>query len=595
MSKKLNILPAVVSALVFVPMLFVHSCANTTQAPSGGPKDTIPPALISAKPYIGAINVATHGTKFSFGFDEYVKIKNNNNIFLSPPLTKTPKSKISGKKVIVWFEEDLLPETTYSISFTGAIVDNNEGNMFPGFSFVFSTGERIDSMLITGTVQDCNSLAPMKDMTVMLYKDQSDSAIFKHRPDAACKTDDWGFFCLPYIQDTVYRLYAIKDVNNNNLYDPDSELIGFIDTLIRPLTHVADTLPEMMSYDMKDTLGCQARKSEYTINMFRERPSKQFISNQGRFAERHGFVKFMAQDAWIDSLWISGYKSNQIITQFNIMQDSLEIWVNDRKKTPDTLNLWVNYRKTDSLGVLSPELERVKLFQENAPKKKSRKDIKHEDTTCVFKMEAVPEVVEQDGISLTFNFPIIYENFDSIRFVAVNPKQQEEEAKFKVEQDSTNLRRYIIRPELKHMEGYEYMFKVPHKCFRDINGFYSDSTQVKYKLPSDETLSTLILDMQGVDRKIIVELLDKSKKSVKRKYVINSSQSLLFPYLKEGEYAIRVTDDGNENSIVDTGSVLDHRQPEAVRFFKLEDGKDLIKIIASSELTQTINIQELFK
>lgn len=595
MKKRINILPVVASAMIFLPMLFVHSCANTTQAPSGGDKDTIPPALIAVKPYLAATNVPVRGQKFRFTFDEYVKIKSSNNIVLSPPLGKVPKSKLDGKSVVVWFEEDLRERTTYTISFTGAIVDNNEGNPFPGFSYAFSTGEKIDSMLVTGTVLDCNTMSPLKDITVMLYKDHSDSALFKHTPDAIAKTDDWGFFCIPYIQDTLYRMYAVKDANNNSIYDPDSEMVAFIDSLIRPVTVVSDTLKEMMAYDMKDTLACKERNSEYSLSLFRERPSKQYIYSQGRFAPRHGFIKFMAMDAWIDSLWIPGYRADQIITQFNAKQDSLELWINDRRKTPDTLKLWVNYRKTDSLGVLTPQVEMVKLFQESAPKKKSKKDIKHEDTICVYKLEAVPELVEQDGVSLTFNFPIIYENFDSVVFKSINPKQVEDILKFTVEQDSTNLRRYILRPKTKYQLGYEYKIKLPHKCFRDINGFYSDSTVVSYKLPSDETLSTLFLDMQGVDRKIIVELMDGKKNNTIRKYTIESTQTLSFPYLKEGDYCIRVTDDGNNNNIVDTGNLLEHKQPETVRFVTLADGKDVLKMMASSELTQTINIQELFK
>ncbi|MBQ0077328.1 MAG: Ig-like domain-containing protein [Bacteroidales bacterium] len=596
--KRNNLLPVLASAAIFVPMLFSHSCANTTQAPTGGDKDTIPPALIYAKPYPGAVNVPTSGAKFRFTFDEYVKVKSANNILLSPPSEKAAKTKISGKDVIVWFEEDFEPGRTYSISFTGAISDNNEDNPFPGYAFAFSTGESIDSMLITGIVQDCSSLAPLKDMTVLLYSDLADSAVFLHRPDAVCKTDDWGFFSLPYIADTLYRLYAIKDENNNKIYDPGTELVGFIDSLIRPSMKVNDTIPEMQCFDVKDTLGCQSRTAQYTINVFKERNTKQMISNHGRTAPRVAFLKFAAQDAWIDSLWIPGYRADQLITRFNQEQDSLEIWINDRRRAPDTLRLWVNYRKTDSLGALVPTLENFKLFEEGiGTRKKGRaalKDLKHEDTICVAKFEAVPELVEQEGVNVNFALPIIYEHFDSIRFTYINPKQKELPGTFKVEADTADIRHYILRPDVKLQTGYEYVFKVAHHAFRDINGHYSDSTEVRFKLPTDDALSTLTLDMQGVDRKFIVELLDDKKANVKRRYIIDKPTQLVFPYLKEGKYSIRVTDDGNRNSLVDTGDLLQHRQPEPVRFFKLED-KDYIEIMPSCELTQTIDIPELFK
>ena len=410
-SLKEILIPLGAALAVLSPTFFMHSCANTTQAPTGGKKDTIPPALYWTQPVPGAVNVDTNKTKLIFGFDEYVTIKNQQNIFLSPPQKKAPKAKVKGKNVVVTFEEPLSNGITYTLNFTDAIADNNEGNMFPGFTYVFSTGDNIDSMLVTGTVQDCNTLTPVKGATVMLYKDHSDSAIFKSRPFAACKTDDWGYFCIPYIPDTLYRLYALKDDNNDNIYQSeDGELVGFIDSLIRPVMRVSDTLAEMQKYDMKDTLECRARRSEYEIRLFKEESTKQKLMNKGRSADRHAYITFMSKNAWIDSLWIKGYKQEQLISQFNLRQDSLEIWINDRRRTPDTLQLYINYRKTnDSTGVFEPSLEHYPLFIEGALPKKTgraaRQNLKHEDTICVYKLTAEPETVEQNGFSLEFAYP----------------------------------------------------------------------------------------------------------------------------------------------------------------------------------------------
>ena len=197
-------------------MIFSHSCANTTTPPSGGPKDTIPPVITKITPAMGEVNVPVSGTKLEIVFNEYVVVKDPKSLFLSPPLEKAPKHRIKGKGVVLTFESDLDSNKTYTLDLTNAIGDNNEGNMFPGYTLVFSTGDHIDSMMVTGVVQDCNTLQPIKGATVMLYKDHADSALFLHRPDAAVKTDDWGFFCLRNIQDTVYRMYAVIDDNNNN-------------------------------------------------------------------------------------------------------------------------------------------------------------------------------------------------------------------------------------------------------------------------------------------------------------------------------------------------------------------------------------------
>jgi hypothetical protein len=581
----------------FLSPAFVHSCANTTEAPSGGARDTIPPVIVNITPLPGAVNFPLEKGKIVFEFDEYVNIKTSTDIFLSPPLEKRPKARVSGKKVIVTFESPLEANTTYTLNLNSAIVDNNEGNRFPGFTYAFTTGVAIDSMFMTGTVLDCNTLSPVKGATVLLYKDHSDSAVFLKRPYAAGKTDDWGYFVLPFIQDTVYRLYAIKDAGEDNIYNPDVDRVAFIDSLIKPKWKVADTIPELLKYDMTDTLGCRDRRSEHELKVFREHPSKQFIVNKVRTAPKSAYITFQAPDAWIDSLWIGGYRADQVITQFNLQQDSLEIWLNDRRPAPDTMHLFVNYRKTDSLGLMKPELEHIKLVMDPEVKKKyaksRRKDLKHEDTICVFKLSAEADKVEQDGFSLEFMNPIIYEHFDSIVFRYVNPRQKEFFDKISIERDSLNLRHYILRPKVKLQPGFDYFMKVPHRAFRDITGFWSDSTEVKVTLPTDEALSTLKAHITGVDRKFIVDLLDEKRNKSLRQYIIDEDCTLVFPYLREGKYSIRVADDGNRNSVVDTGDLLAHRQPEAVKFVSFGSG-EYLSIMKSAEVDQTIDLKALF-
>lgn len=585
-------------AAVLGPLLFAPSCANTTESPTGGKKDTIPPYITDIVPLPGSTGVPVKGATITFTFNEYVVVKEPRNIFLSPPQVKAPKHRLKGKNLVVYFEDKLDSNTTYTLTFTDAIADNNEGNKFPGYTYVFSTGSRIDSMMITGTVENCNTLNPVKGATVLLYRDLTDSAVFLRRPYAAVKTDDWGFFALPFIADTSYRLYAIKDENNNNIYDPDTELIGFVSDTIKPVLVAHDTIKEMLKYDMKDTLSCLERKSEYEIRLFREKPAKQHVVNKVRTADRAGYITFMAPNAWIDSLWIKGYKPDRTISQFNILNDSLEVWLNDRGPVPDTLKLMVNYRKTDSLGRLKAVLEQINLQYPEGKSKSSnrgrRREISHEDTICVMKLSADPKTVEQVGFDLTFNYPIINEKFDSLVFRYVNPRQKEFTGKFSVERDSLNLRHYSIIPEEQLLPGYDYYLKVPQGAFRDINGFYCDSVEVKVTLPKDEKLGSIECEMTGVDRKVIVELLDEKCTKVQRKYIITKDCTLRFPYLNKGKYCLRLTEDRNENSFVDTGSVLERRQPEKVVFYKL-NGDKYIEVLEGAEMVQTVNVGELIK
>lgn len=588
--------PIIPITVIIVSTMFSHSCANTQTPPSGGPKDTIPPVIKEIYPLLGQTQVPTHKTQLKIEFDEYVQVKDPKSLFLSPPLEKAPKFKMKGKSVVIYFENDLDSNRTYTMDLTNAIGDNNEGNMFPGFTLVFSTGDKIDSMMVTGIVQDCNSLKPLKGATVMMYKDHADSAIFLKRPDAAVKTDEWGFFSIRNIQDTLYRMYAIIDENNNNKYDAETEKVAFIDSLVKPTVVVNDSLPELQKYDMKDTLNCLARKTEFELNIFKEKPTKQMIVNKERVGERTAYITFMAPYAQIDSIWIRNVPQENLITQFNIVRDSLEIWVNDPKPQPDTMFLNVKYMKTDTLGLLNSFTEEIKLLKpKKGPAKTSSKDIKKEDTTAVFTLEAKPENVEQYGFVMEFKYPIIESAFDSLTFRSINPRQQESIGKYRVEKDSLNLRKFTIRPEEKLQPGYEYFLKIPHRKFKDINGFYNDSTEVKVSLPKDDKLSTLSLVLSNVNNKYIVDLLNEKRDKVLRSYIIDKDATLLFPYLKAGKYSIRITEDVNRNGIVDTGNLLEHKQPEKVRFYKLEDGTFLIDIPEMMEIEQNIDAAEMFQ
>ena len=135
---------------------------------------------------------------------------------------------------------------------------------------------------------------------------------------------------------------------------------------------------------------------------------------------------------------------------------------------------------------------------------------------------------------------------------------------------------------------------MPHRSFQDIYGYWCDSTEVKVSLPTDETLSVLNANITGVDRKFIVDLLDEKRTRVIRSFIIEENSTLVFPYLKPGKYSLRIADDGNRNSIVDTGDLLQHKQPEQVLFVKFGDS-EYLEVMKSAELDQSIDLSELFQ
>ena len=598
---KLNkFLPLIPASLILASLFIPGGCANTTQPPTGGAKDTIAPVLTKVTPFPGATGVATDKAKLVFTFNEYVKIKDANGVYLSPPQEKKPKAVISGKSLVVTFENALDSSTTYTLDLTGAIADNNEGNLFPGFTLVFSTGDQIDSMCVTGVVQDCNTLMPVKGATVMLYKDQADSAVFLKRPIAAAKTDDWGFFSIRNIQDTVYRIYAIKDENNNNKYDPENERIAFLDTLFRPSIVYNDSLYEFKKFEMKDTALCLARKAQIELNLFREKPHKQMIVKKERVGERTAYLTFMAPDTKIRDLRIKGLPRNKIITQFNPQKDSLELWVNDQRKMPDTLQLVVRYDKTDTTGKLKPTDETIKLayskeFKAELQKKqRDTRNRRREDTLAVMNTQADPTTIEQYGFDITFQYPLIEAAWDSLKLRIRNPRQQESMGKVVLIKDSTNLRHFRVMPTEPFQVGYDYFLKIPYRRFRDINGFYNDSTELKVTLPTDEKLSNITLELSGVRNKYIIELLNEKRDKVIRSFIIDKDGPVVFPYLKAGSYCIRMTEDVNRNNIIDTGNLLEHKQPEKVRFYKVND-QFLIRVLEKAEMVWNVNMEELFR
>ena len=525
-------------------------------------------------------------------------VKEPNNIFLSPPLEKKPKFRMSGKTLVVSFESDLDTNTTYTLDITGAVADNNENNWYEGFTLVFSTGSQIDSMCMTGLVQDCNTLMPLKGATVLLYKDHADSAIFLHRPDAAAKTDDWGYFSLRNIKDTVYRVYALKDANNNNKYEPDQESVAFLSDPYRPKTVFNDSLYEFKKFNMKDTALCLARKTDVELNVFREKPSKQFIVKKERVGLRTAFLTFMAPNAKVNSMKFRGLPAEKLISQFNPQKDSLELWVNDQRKMPDTLHLLINYDKTDTLGNLVPTDEVVKLALDKKLRaelqKSSQRDIKHTDTIAVFKGAVDPTTVEQYGFTVEFQYPLIQDAWDSLTFRSVNPRQQEKVERYDVTRDPDYLRKYTIMPREKLQSGFDYFLKIPYRKFRDVNGYYNDSTELKVTLPNDEKLSSITFEMTKVRHRYIIDLLTEKRDKVIRSFIIENDQAVLFPYVKAGKYCVRITEDSNGNGLVDTGSILEHRQPEKVMFYKIKD-QFLLDIPERTEYVQKIDMEELFR
>lgn len=609
MTREKSIAIVAIATFILCCMLS-HSCANTTTPPSGGPKDTIPPVLLKVTPDVNTTGFPTIGGTVTLLFNEYTVVKNQQDIYLSPPVKKKPKSKIKGKNLIIMLQDTLREDQTYTLDFGQALADNNEGNLAPRMVYTFSTGDVIDSMYVTGKLIDCKTLMPVASALVALYSDHSDSACFLSYPDAASKTDEWGFFSIRNIRPLEYRVIAFTDKDGDSKYNPDEDNVAFMDSVFTPDAVVRDSIFELGFFDMKDTLLCQLRQPMMELSMFKELQTRQYLQNSGRPSEKVGFLKFSAADVQINSLDFMGIDKDDVALQFNPTHDSLTFWITSRYKLDDSLMVRVNYMKTDSTGVLAPFEENLSLAIDKpestgtaatptpATAKRTTNEPQQPDTVFNLKVSATGDMVEQNGITLETEFPIVEMMLDSIALTETNPKNQISSKKIDFSRDTTDIRKFILTPDCKLLVGYTYEVSIPQGTFTNMYGLPNKAEKVKFELPNDDNLSSIKLIMKNVDSRYIIELTNEKGDKCYRKYFIDNDCSLMFPYLKGGDdalFSIRITQDRNRNGIFDTGNLLERRQPEKVLKFEFSPGEYTVQLPEKADIEQDIDIKKMFR
>lgn len=594
--------------LLIAVMAAAHSCANTSAPPSGGPKDTLSPVLLKVLPDSNKTNFPRKGGKVELRFNEYVVIKDAlKYIYLSPPQKKMLETKIKGKSVVVTFPEELDSATTYSINFSSAISDNNEGNPFYPYVYPFSTGTKIDTMVQAGTVMNYKTLLPIENVVVGYFKNIPDSSISKSYPSVMAKSDKWGYFVARYLNSSPYRVIAFKDDNNNNLYDPGTELVGFLDSLQTPSLPLTKGMKETEYIKVKDTLRAMSRPFENVLYMFKEVSGTQYVKDSKRPQRRMAYITFGAPGVRIDSMGFRGVDSSKVLSQFNITRDSLVLWIKDTLLiVPDTMHFDIKYYKTDSLNKLVLEKETVKLI--SVTKKRTSEDIrlssgkdkksdekeKRKDL-LELRVEAEPSMIEQIGYKLIFPALPVKIKHDSIKVHSLSPKGIKGEEEYTFVKDSVENLWYYVRFKNKVLPGFTYTLSIPEKTFTDVYKYTNDSIVIPVVLPNTDKLAQLTLNISGTNGSHVVELTNQTRDKVFRTYKILKDTVLVFPYIQPGIYNIRITQDLNGNGILDTGNLIERRQPEKVRLMTLPNGKTMIELKEGMELEQSVNLKEIFK
>ena len=587
-----NILPVLISIIGLGSLLFSPSCANVSTPPSGGPKDTIPPVLVRTTPDYNAVNFSSK--RIELKFNEFPKLNDViNQIYLSPPQAKRPVAVVRGKSVVVTFDAPLDTNTTYALHFGQSIVDNNEGNPFGAYTFSFSTGAVIDSLLLTGYVVDAQTLLPLDNISVMLHIHVTDTTIYKMLPRAMAKTDLWGYFSVMNLKQTPYHLFAVEDLNRNNKYDDNNERIAFLDSLFTPQTVIDAHHLHRIHTD--DTLSMLSRPVERTLYLFKELPKRQVLREKVRPQPRHFFLTFSVPNAQVSSLQIEGVDSLSLIREHSLYRDTLHYWI-EGAHVPDTLKVVIHYFKTDSLNQLSIVEEKLALAlpgrREGPQSSATQVDTVRTDLLKV-EINAKPDFVEQTGFSFSFGaYPVAMEP-EQMTLKYTTARNEEETVPFTFIKDSLNGTKYTLIPQ-KWIPTVSYELKVPQGIFKDVYGYLNDSLNFNVSLPEADKFGSFSFTLKGGEGFYIVELLSNTRDKVVRSVHVPSGGKGVFPYLTDDTYVIRITEDRNGNGVWDTGSVDQQIPPERVRFYRLSNGNDLIEIKDKRELDQTIDIDELF-
>ena len=571
-------------------MIVVYSCASMGN-PDGGPYDEEPPKFVRSTPKPFAIN--SKEKKVTIEFDEFIKLeKAAEKVVVSPPQLEQPEIKASGRKVVVGLVDSLRPNTTYTIDFADAIVDNNEGNPLGNYAFTFSTGTTIDTMEVSGTVLSASDLEPVKNIQVGLHSDLSDSAFMKKPFDRVSRTDSRGHFSIRGIAPGKYRIYALMDGNQNYLFDSKTEMIAFSDSIIIPAMEDAmrqDTIwKDSLTIDTIKSVGyIRFLPDDIILRAFKEENDRQYLTRSERDKENHFVLTFSARADTLPTLkGLNFDERDAFIIEKTDRNDSICYWIKDSLiYQMDTLEIQMDYLATDTLDRLVPQTdtlflankltraEREKLEakaaeeKEKERKKKEKKGEKIEPEPTKFLTLNVDAPSAFDlgrNVYLSFDEPVASIDTAAIH-MEIKKDSLWEEIPFLFVSDSVLPRKYEILAEWEPEK--EYQLSIDSMAFKGVYGLHTNKVKQTMKVKKLDEYGTILLNITGADSTAVVELLDGSGK-VLRQQRITPQNTADFYYLNPGtKFYIRLFNDRNGNGVWDTGKYSEHLQPEEVYYF----------------------------
>ncbi len=563
---RLALLPAI--------MLVLHSCAKPGM-PTGGVKDITPPVVVESNPEKDATKF--EGDKITITFNKFVQLKDLIKAFvISPPMKKKPEIVIRGKSVVVRFMEDLKPNTTYRLYFGDAIVDLHESNPLRNYDFVFSTGDYVDSLSLRGRVLNAFDDMPNKDgIFIMLYNKFQDSIPRKQLPMYITKANSEGWFTITNIKPDSFMIFALKDLNQNYLFDNPSEAIAFSDTIIHISTKYylpKDSLSTKLDTMRSDSLRKVTIpfKPQVELYSFVETNLKQYLKKYSRSLPER--IDLLFNNPLHDTINITplNFKNKDwLLKDHPIKNDTLlTYWITDTSIIHnDTLKLKITYPVLDSLANYKPKNDTVKLvYRKPKPKGRASKTpiitTLQIDCSCTEK----PNVDLNDKVYLYAQYPISAIEMTNM-YLYKSEEAKKIPVKFKLVHDSVLLRRYEVKFPLE--PGYSYSLTADSAAFTSLYQLANDSISWGFKTQRDDYYGTIKLTVANVHEHMILQLMNDKDNLVTQK-IINKDQLVVFDFLAPGKYKVKAIYDTNKNKIWDTGNFKKKIQPERVLYFKKE-------------------------
>ena len=576
-------------------VMMMTGCARMGQ-PDGGWYDDRPPQIIATTPADNGTGVKDK--KVVITFDEYIKVEDaTNKVVVSPPQLEVPEIKGAGKKIIVELKDSLKENTTYTVDFSDAITDNNEGNPLGNYTFTFSTGAQVDTMEVAGTILDASNLEPVKSILVGLYADLEDS-VFTTKPLLrVSRTDSRGRFVIRGVARGKYRVYALQDMDGDYRYSQKGEMIAFSDRIIDP-TCGPDVRQDTVWRDSLriDTIIRRGYIHFYPDDVVlraftQELTDRYMIKSQRQEPERLQFFFSYGSDSLPTLRGLNFDADSAFIVDASIKKDTITYWLRDTSLVnTDSLEIEYSYYATDTLGQLvaktdtmlmvpkvsyekrmkmhAKELEKWMKKQEKMKKRGEPYDSIWKPQPLDIKVNGPSALTPESNIYFTMPAPLVRCDTSMIHLYAkVDTLWVPQPFGWKQTEGSILTYRFEAEWEL----GKEYSLEVDSAAFESIYGLVNDKKKSGLKCKKEDEFGSLVVKLTGIPDSLtaMVQMINNSDAVVKEARTLADGSAEFF-WLNEGKYYLRAFIDRNGNGKWDTGDFHQGLQPEEMYYLPKE-------------------------